>query len=79
VERSGCGLAIPPENPDAMAAAVRSLAADRALAARLGAAGAGFVCTHYDRRVLAEQFVGVVEGCHRSAGVDRDAAGAVPR
>jgi glycosyltransferase involved in cell wall biosynthesis len=79
VERSGCGLAIPPEDPGAMAAAVRSLAADRALAARLGAAGAGFVCTHYDRRVLAEQFVGVVEGCHRSAGVDRDAAGAVPR
>ena len=79
VERSGCGLAIPPEDPDAMAAAVRSLAADRALAARLGAAGAGFVCTHYDRRVLAERFVGVVEGCHRSAGVDRDAAGTIRR
>ena len=70
VERSGCGFAIPPEDPDAMAATIRSLAADRALAARLGAAGAGFVCTHYDRRVLAERFVGVVEGCHRSAGVE---------
>lgn len=76
VERSGCGFAIPPEDPDAMAATIRSLAADRALAARLGAAGAGFVCTHYDRRVLAERFVDVVEGCHRSAGVDRDAVGA---
>jgi glycosyltransferase involved in cell wall biosynthesis len=79
VERSGCGFAIPPEDPDAMAATIRSLAADRALAARLGAAGAGFVCTHYDRRFLAERFVGVVEGCHRSAGVDRDAVGACRR
>ena len=79
VERSGCGFAIPPEDPDAMAATIRSLAADRALAARLGAAGAGFVCTHYDRRVLAERFVDVVEGCHRSAGVDRDAVGASRR
>lgn len=79
IERSGCGFAIPPEDPGAMAATVRALVADRALAARLGAAGAGFVCTHYDRRVLAERFVGVVEGCHRSAGVDRDAAGAVQR
>jgi glycosyltransferase involved in cell wall biosynthesis len=65
VERSGCGFAIPPEDPAAMAATIRSLADDRALAARLGAAGAGFVCTHYDRRVLAERFVDVVEGCHR--------------
>ncbi len=79
IERSGCGFAIPPEDPDAMAETIRSLAADRALAARLGAAGAGFVCTHYDRRVLAERFVGVVEGCHRSAGVDRDAVGASRR
>jgi glycosyltransferase involved in cell wall biosynthesis len=79
VERSGCGFAIRPDDPDAMAATIRGLAADRALAARLGAAGAGFVCTHYDRRVLAERFVGVVEGCHRSAGVDRDAVGACRR
>lgn len=76
VERAGCGFAIRPEDPGAMATAIRRLAADRALAARLGAAGAGFVCTNYDRRVLAERFVNVVEGCHRSAGVDRDAVGA---
>jgi glycosyltransferase involved in cell wall biosynthesis len=79
VERAGCGFAIPPEDADAMATTIRSLAANRALAARLGAAGAGFVCTHYDRRILAERFVEVVEGCHRSAGVDRDAVGASRR
>jgi glycosyltransferase involved in cell wall biosynthesis len=76
VERAGCGIAIRPEDPRAMADAVRTLAADRALAARLGAAGAGFVCTHYDRRVLAERFVGIVEGCRESAGGDRGAEGA---
>ncbi len=68
IERAGCGMAIPPEEPAAMAGAIAALAADRALAARMGAAGAGFVCAHYDRRILAERFVGVVEGCHRSAG-----------
>lgn len=76
IETAGCGIAIAPEDPGAMAEAVRRLAADGALAARQGAAGAGFVCTHYDRSVLAERFVGVVEGCHRSAGADRDAEGA---
>jgi glycosyltransferase involved in cell wall biosynthesis len=68
VETAACGVAVSPEDPDAMAGAIRRLAADRALAARMGAAGAGFVCTHYDRRVLAERFVGIVEGCHKSAG-----------
>jgi glycosyltransferase involved in cell wall biosynthesis len=68
VETAECGIAIRPEDPDAMADAVRRLASDRALAARWGAAGAGFVCAHYDRRVLAERFVGIVEGCHESAG-----------
>jgi colanic acid biosynthesis glycosyl transferase WcaI len=68
VELAACGVAIPPEDPAAMAAAIRALAADSASAARMGAAGAGFVCTHYDRKVLAERFVGIVEGCQKSAG-----------
>jgi colanic acid biosynthesis glycosyl transferase WcaI len=62
VEAAGCGLAVPPEDPRAMADAVLRLFQDGALAARLGAAGAGFVRTHYDRRVLAERFVGMIEG-----------------
>ena len=62
VETAGCGLAIPPEDPRAMADAVLRLSRDEALAARLGAAGAGFVRSHYDRRVLAERFVAVIEG-----------------
>ncbi len=76
VETAGCGIAIPPEDPAAMAGAVRTLAGDSATATRLGAAGAGFVCTHYDREVLAERFVSIVEGLQGSAGEDRDALGA---
>lgn len=79
VATAGCGIAIPPEDPGALAEAVRTLAADSALAARLGAAGAGFVCSHYDRRVLAARFVTIVEGCQRSAGGDRHAEGAPRR
>lgn len=63
VEQAGCGRAIPPEDPDAMAAAIAEFAADPALATRFGVAGAGFVCTHYDRRVLAGRFVRVIEDC----------------
>jgi glycosyltransferase involved in cell wall biosynthesis len=63
IERAGCGRAIAPEDPDAMAAAITELASDSALATRLGVAGAGFVCTHYGRRALAGRFVTVIEGC----------------
>ena len=68
VTRAECGVAIAPEDPQAMADAIRAMAADSASAARMGAAGAGFVCTHYDRKVLAARFVEIVEGCQKSAG-----------
>jgi hypothetical protein len=45
-----------------MADAIRRLAGDRDLATRMGAAGAVYVSTHYDRTVLAERFVTIVEG-----------------
>jgi glycosyltransferase involved in cell wall biosynthesis len=62
VETARCGIAIPPEDPSAMAGAIQRLAGDIAAATRMGAAGAAFVCTHYDRKVLAERFVTIVEG-----------------
>ena len=64
IETARCGIAIPPEDPSAMRDAIRRLAGDRALATRMGAAGAEFVCTHYDRKVLAERFVSIIEGIH---------------
>jgi glycosyltransferase involved in cell wall biosynthesis len=62
VREVGCGAAVRPEDPAALAAAVRELARDRAAAARMGAAGAAHVREHYDRRVLAARFVALVEG-----------------
>ena len=68
VETAACGLAVAPEDPRAMADAIRRLVSDRTLATRLGAAGAEFVNTHYDRRALAERFVAIVENRHPSGG-----------
>jgi glycosyltransferase involved in cell wall biosynthesis len=41
------GLLIPPNDPDALAAAIQRLHRDRALGARLGAAGRARVCEHF--------------------------------
>jgi glycosyltransferase involved in cell wall biosynthesis len=41
------GILIPPNDPDALAAAIQKLHADRALCARLGAAGRQRVCDHF--------------------------------
>lgn len=43
VERAGCGLAVPPDDPDAFLGALRTLLADPAGAAAQGAAGRRFV------------------------------------
>jgi glycosyltransferase involved in cell wall biosynthesis len=61
VRDAGCGIAIPPEDPAAMAAAIRALAADRGEAVRMGERGAAHALAHYDRAVLAQRFVEVVE------------------
>jgi glycosyltransferase involved in cell wall biosynthesis len=49
VERSGSGIAVPPEDPDALAEAFRVLHADQRLQARLGAAGRRVATTQFDR------------------------------
>ncbi len=41
------GLLIPPNDPDALAAAIQRLHADRALCSRLGQAGRARVCAHF--------------------------------
>jgi glycosyltransferase involved in cell wall biosynthesis len=61
VRRAECGIAIPPEDPDAMADAVRRLALDRDGARRMGAQGEAYAREHYDRTRLAQRFVEVVE------------------
>ena len=61
VDTAGCGVSVPPEDPAAMAAAVRALAADRDGARAMGERGQAYARAHYDRRALAARFVGLVE------------------
>lgn len=60
VERSGGGVVVPPEDPAALREAVERLAADGALAWRLGVAGREHVARNYDRAVIAQRFVALL-------------------
>ncbi len=61
LDEAGGGVAVPPEDPDALAAAVRELARDPARRAALGEAGRRAVEQTYDRRRLAERYAGILE------------------
>ena len=61
VERAGCGVAVPPEDGAALAQAIRTLAADRDGARRMGESGRRYALAHYDRAALAARFVATVE------------------
>lgn len=61
VDHAGCGWNVAPEDPAAMAAAIRAAASDRADAAARGAAGRQYALQHYDRAGLAQRFVGLVD------------------
>ncbi len=50
-----CGLVVPPEDPAALAQAVRTLAADPALRERLGAAGYLYAQAHLDRDAVLQR------------------------
>jgi glycosyltransferase involved in cell wall biosynthesis len=55
LEEAGA-VVVPPEDPRAMAAALRELAADPERRARMGARGRDYVQQHFDRRMLAEAY-----------------------
>lgn len=61
IERAGCGWSVPPQDPAAMAAAIRAAAADRAASAARGAAGREYALEHFDRARLAARFVALVD------------------
>lgn len=56
VERAGAGLCVPPEDADAIAAAILRLHRDPALRQTLGESGRRFVESHYDRRDIAGRY-----------------------
>ena len=57
-----CGLVVPPEDPAALAQAVRTLAADPDLRERLGAAGYLYAQAHLDREAVLLRFEAEVVG-----------------
>ena len=65
LDQAGAGVFVPPGDVDALAAALRALAADAERRARFGAAGRSFVVRHYRRAEQARRFSAIVE---RAAG-----------
>lgn len=57
VEGNDCGLVVPPERPAELADAVRRLADDAALAARLGGCGRRFVEREYGWSAIADRWL----------------------
>ena len=53
VRETGCGIVVEPEDPAALAEAVRRLAADPELAREMGARGRAYAVEHFDRAKIA--------------------------
>jgi glycosyltransferase involved in cell wall biosynthesis len=61
IERAGSGLVVPPEDSDALAAAIRQLVDDPTLREKMGLAGRTFVEDHFDRSKLALEYIAIME------------------
>jgi glycosyltransferase involved in cell wall biosynthesis len=58
VAESGCGITVPPENPEAIAEAIRQLASlSQDQREEMGRRGRNFALKHHDYRVLAKNFL----------------------
>jgi glycosyltransferase involved in cell wall biosynthesis len=78
-ERSGGGICIEPENEKELVEAVEALQADPARARAMAEAGHDYVCEHYDRDRLADQYLMLIdalcEGRQIGPGLPAPAAG----
>jgi colanic acid biosynthesis glycosyl transferase WcaI len=61
IEDAGAGLAIEPENSDALVDAINRLSADRELGASLGQKGREYIVQHFSRGRTARKFIAVLE------------------
>jgi glycosyltransferase involved in cell wall biosynthesis len=61
VQAAGAGICIEPENAAALAAAVEDLAGDALRRAKIGRSAREFVATHFDRTILAQRYLAVLE------------------
>lgn len=67
LEASGGGVVVPAEDPEALAVALRELAADPALAARLGAAGRRFAAENHAREGFVDAWLDVLQDAVRES------------
>jgi glycosyltransferase involved in cell wall biosynthesis len=71
VADTGCGVAVPPQNPSALAAAVRRLADSPALRDELGLRGRAAAVARYSREAIGNAFIDKLEAdpglVHRAA------------
>ena len=65
LKEAGAGIAIPPEDAQALAAAIVQLADNREQGLALGKAGREFVTRRFSRDVLANRMLGVLEAVAR--------------
>jgi colanic acid biosynthesis glycosyl transferase WcaI len=56
IRETGCGVCAPPDDPLAIAAAVRALKADAAGRERMGKDGRSYAETHFSRRAVLDAF-----------------------
>ncbi len=68
VAAAGCGIFAQPGDAQAMAAAVRALAADPAAARRMGLDGRAYVIRHFHRSALTQKLANVMEEMGRMNG-----------
>jgi glycosyltransferase involved in cell wall biosynthesis len=61
VEAASCGLVVEPEDARAVQEAVEKLAADPALAQKLGEQGRRYVVEHFNRDDIAKRLVNLLE------------------
>lgn len=64
----GCGLMVPPEQPQVFADAIRKLANDMRLRVRLGAAGRAYAEANLDRDVVLGRFEAEIKSVARDKG-----------
>jgi glycosyltransferase involved in cell wall biosynthesis len=57
IETSGAGVYVPPEDVDAMVAAIRKISTEHGMLAEMGKRGRAYVLEHFDRRVLARRYL----------------------
>jgi glycosyltransferase involved in cell wall biosynthesis len=57
IESAHCGLVVAPEDASALREAVEKLAEDPSMARELGENGRRYVASHFDRAVIAKQFI----------------------